>query len=88
MNTIDKLVPSVPQSVHNEAALVGLSAWHLYPDLMMYEDGFKEIIQADPLICHEGILTIRLESSRVGYWSALATSAGKPALLRRPCYSD
>ena len=63
MNVIDRLVSGVPQSIHEGAALVGLAAWHLYPDMMVYQQGFKEIMQADHLIQPGGLLTIGLKAS-------------------------
>lgn len=61
MTTIDKLVAGIPQSVHNGSVLLGLSAWHLYPDMLVYESEFKEVNLVDPLISRGGILTVGLE---------------------------
>ena len=66
MKVVDNLLAEVPQSIHQGAALVGLSAWHLYPDMMLYADGFKEVAQADPLFGPGGILTIGLQSTQGG----------------------
>lgn len=63
MKVVDSLVCGIPQSIHDGAALVGLSAWHLYPDMSVYEKVFKEIEQLDPLIRNGGIMTIGLEST-------------------------
>lgn len=63
MKVADMLISGVPQSVHEGAALVGLSAWHLYPDMVVYEGAIKEITQADHLVRPGGLLTIGLESS-------------------------
>ena len=63
LKVVDNLVCGIPQSIYDGAALVGLSAWHLYPDMSVYEKTPKEIKQEDPLIYIGGILTIGLESS-------------------------
>ena len=63
MKVVDNLTAGMAQSIHEGAALVGLSSWHLYPDMMVYQTGAKEIIQADPLIRQGGLLTVGLQSS-------------------------
>lgn len=69
MNVTDRLVAGVAQTVYNGAALLGLSAWHLYPDMSVYSRGpaseppEKDIRQNDPLINPGGILTIGLQPS-------------------------
>src|SRR2546428_785069 len=35
MVTMEKLVSGMPQSVQNGEILLGLSAWHLYPDMLV-----------------------------------------------------
>lgn len=61
MTVIDGLVSGMPQSIHSGAALLGLSAWHLYPDLLVLGPSTKEIQQGDQLIASGGIATIGLE---------------------------
>jgi hypothetical protein len=63
MTTIDKLVGGVAQSTQNGSVLLGLSAWHLYPDMAVYENGYTEVKQEDPLISIGGLLTIGLENA-------------------------
>ncbi|KAK3681315.1 hypothetical protein B0T22DRAFT_388073 [Podospora appendiculata] len=63
MKVVDSLVAGMPQAIHNGAALVGLSSWHIYPDMMVYIDGEKEITQNDPLVKRGGLLTVGLQSS-------------------------
>lgn len=69
MQVADNLIAGVAQSVHNGGALLGLSAWHLYPDMSVYSSGLssgppgKEARQGDPLINPGGILTVGLRPS-------------------------
>ena len=63
MTTINNPIAGIPQSVYDAAALVSLSAWHLYPDIVIYENGHQEINQADNLFSPRGILTVGLQSS-------------------------
>jgi hypothetical protein len=63
MNTVDKLVAGIPQSVHEGAVLLGLAAWHLYPDMLALENCEEFIKQNDPLMAQGGLLTIGLQST-------------------------
>ena len=63
METVDKLVAGIPQGVGDGAALVGLTAWHLYPDMEIYEDRFKEARFGDTLIPPTALLTLGLKSA-------------------------
>ncbi|KAK4443749.1 hypothetical protein QBC34DRAFT_498795 [Podospora aff. communis PSN243] len=63
MKIVDNLVQGVPQSIYEGAALIGISSWHLYPDMLIYQPGLHEIHQRDPLIRQGGLLTVGLDSS-------------------------
>jgi hypothetical protein len=65
MITADKLVQGVPQVAQDGASLLGLSSWHLYPDMVVLSatGGMtKEIRQQDCLVKKGGTLTLGLES--------------------------
>jgi hypothetical protein len=62
MSVVDKLLSGVPQGVHDGAALVGLTSWHLYPEMQIYENEFKEVKFTDELVPQSGLLTIGLRS--------------------------
>ena len=95
MKVVNNLLAGMPQSIHHGAALVGLSAWHLYPDMMLYVDAFKEVAQADPLFGPGGILTIGLQSTQGGdhgvCWSlplAKLRYYGDPVLVTKVLNED
>ncbi|EGU83042.1 hypothetical protein FOPG_16051 [Fusarium oxysporum f. sp. conglutinans race 2 54008] len=75
MIAIDSLVKGLPQSVQDGAVLLGLSSWHLYPDMVVLGKGPSpvRVEQKDELINPAGLLTIGLniESSKHHgvYWS-------------------
>lgn len=74
MTTVDKLIDGVSQSVHNGAVLLGLSAWHLYPDLIVLGKEVVATNQQDPLIAPGSTVTLGLagvepENSRGVFWS-------------------
>jgi hypothetical protein len=66
MTIMDKLIHGVPQSVVTGAPLVGMAAWHLYPDMIAFTKNAEvwEIKQKDDLIHPGGILTVGIEDSR------------------------
>lgn len=63
MEVVESLIQGVPQSVYDGAVLIALSSWHLYPDMVIFHDSFKDVTQSDPLIAQGGILTIGLKAS-------------------------
>lgn len=74
MSTIDKLIQGISQSVSSGAVLLGLLAWHLYPDLIVLGSIPRLARQNDPLIAPGGSVTLglqenELETSRGVYWS-------------------
>ena len=77
MVTVDNLVSGKPQSVQTGAPLLGLTAWHLYPNMIVFGQGRNatatEVRQNDPAIQHGGILTLGIQDHRrIGdgiYWS-------------------
>lgn len=77
MLTVDQLVAGIPQSVQTGAPLLGLSAWHLYPNMVVYCPGKYgkpiDILQHDPLVKPSGIMTLGIQDIRRRgdgiYWS-------------------
>lgn len=73
LSSMEDLMNGVSQRVQTGALLLGLSAWHLYPDMIVHGTATQEILQADPLIPAGGILTLGLEFDqedvRGVYWS-------------------
>ena len=96
MTTLDKLINGISHSVHNGAVLLGLSSWHLYPDLITLGNSTAETRQKDPLIAPGGIVTIGLQiveqdDGRGVYWSlplAHVLYYGDPVVSERSINSD
>jgi hypothetical protein len=63
MTTMDRLVSGMPQSIHTGEILLGLSSWHLYPDISAQGPKVTEVRQKDNLIRPGGIVTLGLLSS-------------------------
>lgn len=63
MEVVDGLVGGKPQSVYDGSVLLALTAWHLYPNMIVFQEQFTTIDQKDELIPESGILTIGLQSS-------------------------
>ncbi|KAL6163735.1 hypothetical protein ACJQWK_10262 [Exserohilum turcicum] len=56
--TMEKLVWGMPQAVNDGAALIGLSAWHLYPDMVLYSPKFVEVKMEDSNVAEGGVLSL------------------------------
>jgi hypothetical protein len=62
MQLLDNLVAGIPQSIQNMEVLLGLSSWHLYPDMSVVNSKAKHVYQKDNLVAPGGIMTIGLQS--------------------------
>ena len=73
LTVFEALVMGVSQKAKSGEILLALSAWHLYPDLMVVEPYPKTIKQKDPLLPSCAILTVglhRVEEEQGGIcWS-------------------
>jgi len=72
---LESLVVGMPQSLHQDGSiLLALSAWHLYPDLLILKDNIKRVQFEDPLIASSGTLSLGMfkdgdSELRGVYWS-------------------
>ncbi|KAK7996440.1 nucleolar complex-associated protein [Apiospora arundinis] len=89
LQALNCLVRGVPQQIDKGSVLLGLSSWHLYPDVLVASTN-THIRQVDGLIASGGIITIGLESkdgdSCGVSWSlplAQAKYYGDPVLAKR-----
>ncbi|WQF89925.1 hypothetical protein CDEST_14939 [Colletotrichum destructivum] len=55
---MERLVSGVAQEVHDGAALVGLTAWHIYPEIHVFGSKAVKVPMQDPLVRPGGILTL------------------------------
>jgi len=62
MQLLDNLVAGIPQSIQNMEVLLGLSSWHLYPDMSVVHNKAKHVYQKDDLVAPGGIMTIGLQT--------------------------
>lgn len=89
LQALENLIKGIPQQINDGAVLLGLSAWHLYPDLLLASTG-QYIRQEDSLISSGGIVTIGLEdkdnNGKGVFWSlplAQARYYGDPVITKR-----
>ncbi|KAI1410288.1 hypothetical protein F5Y13DRAFT_202429 [Hypoxylon sp. FL1857] len=73
---LERLLKGEPQSVTDGAILLAISAWHIFPNLIVLGSQTKKIDFDDPVIPPEGLLTIGITTEREGndlhsgiYWS-------------------
>jgi hypothetical protein len=62
LTALDKLIRGEPQRIIDGGVLLGLTSWHIYPDLVVLGSVTREIRQNDPLIQDGGIVTISIAS--------------------------
>ncbi|KAJ4359621.1 uncharacterized protein N0V89_000176 [Didymosphaeria variabile] len=62
MTTVDKLISGVPLRMQKPGVLIGLSSWHLYPDISVLDYEQKLLKLDDHLIRAGGLLTIGMRS--------------------------
>ncbi|MCJ1380103.1 hypothetical protein MMC17_003206 [Xylographa soralifera] len=62
MSTLDKIICGMPHSVSKGSILIGISAWHIFPDLDVVGNATKAIQFKDPLVSEGGNVTIGLQS--------------------------
>lgn len=90
MKALDSLVQGAPQSIDSGAVLLGLSSWHLYPDIFL-ADCSQHIKQDDPFVGSGGLITIGLKNrdsteGRGVFWSLPLSQAkyyGDPVVAVR-----
>jgi len=61
LKAMECLVNGMPQQVQDGAALLGISSWHLYPDILLFGDSTADIKQKDPIFEGTSVLTLGLE---------------------------
>jgi hypothetical protein len=61
---MNNLVTGMPQRVQDGAALLAISSWHLYPDMVVYSGTCVNVNQRDPLFDHNALLTVGLQEVR------------------------
>ena len=62
LKTLDFLIQGMPQRVQEGEVLLGLSSWHLYPDMYALGSETTLVPQNDPLVGNGGIVTIGLQN--------------------------
>lgn len=90
---MERLLQGLPQQIQDGAALIGMSSWHLYPDMVVLGKISEDISQKDPLFEETAILTIGLKSERGGAlsWSlplARLQHYGRPVYTSRSAGQD
>ena len=93
---MENLVSGMPQKMQTGEILLGLSAWHLFPDMIFIDSSSITISQLDPLIHRGGILTIGLQPSNLAHTSGISWSLplahlryyGKPILTSQSVFES
>ncbi|KAE8447571.1 hypothetical protein EG329_010701 [Mollisiaceae sp. DMI_Dod_QoI] len=62
LTAMDNLIRGMPQQVRNGAALLGISSWHMYPDMVVLGGETVEIIQDDQIFGETAVLTLGIQT--------------------------
>ncbi|KAL3459216.1 hypothetical protein BJX64DRAFT_301507 [Aspergillus heterothallicus] len=60
LSTLDNLVLGKPQRIMDGGVLLGLTSWHIYPDLVVLGPKTQEKTQGDSLVAHGGVATLSI----------------------------
>lgn len=93
LRAMDNLLQGLPQQVQDGAALIGISSWHMYPDMVVLGREVEDVEQMDPLFAQTAVLTLGLQSVRGGSvsWSlplARLQHYGRPVHVSRSAGQD
>lgn len=61
MEMLEKLLSNIPQEASTRAVLIAISSWHLYPDMLVFQEKARKIPFSDELFPKSGILSTGLE---------------------------
>lgn len=95
MVTLQKAIQGVPQDISNSAALLGITAWHIYPDIIVF-DPIKHIHLKDTLVHAGGTISLGLVRNRTHddvdvNWSVSLSHLryyGEPVAIKRSLTMD
>jgi hypothetical protein len=65
MTTIENLIGGMPQAVEDEAALLDLASWHIYPDMIVLGSASPNLEMKDDLVDPGGVLTVGIQYSPI-----------------------
>jgi len=72
--TMERLVSGVPQEVQDGSAIIGLAAWHIYPDINYFGTRTVEVRMNDLLVASGGILSLGCSPSATTPMSGISWS--------------
>lgn len=61
LRAMDSLIRGMPQQVQDGASLLGISSWHLYPDISVAGKTSVEVQQNDPVFGPISVLSLGLQ---------------------------
>ncbi|KAH7126022.1 hypothetical protein EDB81DRAFT_202931 [Dactylonectria macrodidyma] len=62
LSVVNRLIEGVGQLVTEPQVLIGLSAWHIYPNMSVHCDRPTFVSQKDPLVAQGGVLTVGIQN--------------------------
>ncbi|KAF2728667.1 hypothetical protein EJ04DRAFT_569335 [Polyplosphaeria fusca] len=72
LNSMELLISGTHRAVRGGPTILGLSAWHIYPNMIILERNNPEVCMNDPLVAPSGTFTIGIRPAadhRGAHWS-------------------
>ena len=82
MTGLEDLLKGMPQQISDSAILLALSAWHLYPDLLVLSKETKKVRFGDTLFIDSAVVTVGLQWADDQDWQGIRWSLA----LSHLCY--
>lgn len=61
MQDFEKIMDNHPQQVCDRAILLGISSWHIYPNLLIFQEKAQNVSFHDPLVPQSAVLSLGME---------------------------
>ncbi|KAK8015592.1 hypothetical protein PG991_008480 [Apiospora marii] len=58
LRTMERLISGIPQEVYDGSAILGLRAWHIYPNIIVFGSRNVEVSMDDSLVSSGGVLSL------------------------------
>lgn len=74
LNTMERLIKGIPQEVQDGSAIIGLAAWHIYPNIEVFGSRNVQVPMNDSLVSPGGVLTLGCSPSATSHRSGVSWS--------------
>lgn len=72
LQTMQRLIAGIPQEVQDGSAIIGLAAWHIYPNISVFGSRNVEVHMDDALVAPGGVLSLGCSPSATTHMSGVS----------------